>query len=103
MEAKEKFMKYSFNGWNVNRHTEHLTDLYVVWCFHQTDIECLHHKWSFMDAETLLKKGSTRNGMPLTKKQIKFLKGFIELFYQAQEWKSSQEDDDDDLDEEEAN
>ena len=45
-----------------------------------------------MDAETLLKKGFTRNGMPLTKKQIKFLKGFIDLFYQAQEWKTTTED-----------
>ena len=29
MEAKEKFIKYNFYGWNVNRHTEHLTDLYT--------------------------------------------------------------------------
>lgn len=87
MEAKEKFIKYNFKGWNVNRHTENLSDLYTSWCYqHSVGLESLPRKASFMDAETLLAKGSDRYDEPLTDEQIKFLKGFIELFYQVQEW-----------------
>jgi hypothetical protein len=41
-------------------------------------------KRGFMDAETLLEKGRTRYDVPLTEEQIRFLKSYIEIFYQVQ-------------------
>jgi len=85
MKVKEKFLKYSWKGWEDDHHTINLSNLYMSWCFRNTDLECLPMKRGFMDAETLLEKGQTRFGRKLTEKQIKFLKSYIELFYQVQE------------------
>ena len=85
MKAKEKFIKYNFNGWEVNPYTERLTDLYLAWCNKQS-FESLPHKKQFMDAETLLERGMDVYGNDLDDEQLKFLKGYIELFYQVQEW-----------------
>jgi hypothetical protein len=84
MKVKDKFLKYSWKGWNVNHHTENLSELYISWCFQQVGLECLPHKKAFMDAETLLEKGHTTYNAPLTNDQIWFLKSYIELFYQVQ-------------------
>lgn len=84
MKVKEKFLKYSWKGWEDDHHTINLSELYTSWCFRQSGLECLPMKRGFMDAETLLEKGRTRYDVPLTEEQIKFLKSYIEIFYQVQ-------------------